>query len=394
MLAKPTKAISEVLDRFENKRFTCEYKYDGERVQIHYVSGSSPVHFPTIDPTKGISKIFSRNSEDLSAKYPDILDALPQWVAPGIDSFVLDCEAVAWDRDEKRVLPFQQLMTRKRKDVALADVKVKVCVFAFDLLFLNGASLVQQPLAARREQLHRTFLPQTGEFAFATYTDGQELETIQTFLDESVKASCEGLMVKMLDGDESGYEPSKRSRNWLKVKKDYLASSAADSLDLVVIGAFHGRGKRTAVYGAFLLACYDPRTQEFQTVCGIGTGFSEDALASLHSRLLPLEIDRPKPYYTHAGAGAQQPDVWFDAKVVWEVKCADLSLSPKYKAAAAEMGGKGVSLRFPRFVRERDDKKAEDATSAGQVADMYRKQEVVMSAAAGKKGNVDDDFEY
>jgi DNA ligase-1 len=138
MLAKPTKAISEVLDRFENKRFTCEYKYDGERVQIHYVAPNSSQSYPTIDKEKGTAKIFSRNSEELSPKYPDILGALKNWVKEGVESFVLDCEAVAWDRDEKRVLPFQQLMTRKRKDVTVEDVKVKVCVFGFDFLFLNG----------------------------------------------------------------------------------------------------------------------------------------------------------------------------------------------------------------------------------------------------------------
>ncbi len=137
MLAKPTKSISEVLDRFENKRFTCEYKYDGERVQVHYVASNSSVKFPTIDE-KGTAKIFSRNSEELSAKYPDILGALDKWVKSGTESFVMDCEAVAWDEKEKRVLPFQQLMTRKKKDVAVADIKVKAHVFSFDLLFLNG----------------------------------------------------------------------------------------------------------------------------------------------------------------------------------------------------------------------------------------------------------------
>lgn len=138
MLARPTKSISEVLDRFENKRFTCEYKYDGERVQIHYVAPNSSVEYSTIDHKKGMSKIFSRNSEELSPKYPDILGALDKWVKPGVESFVLDCEAVAWDAKEKRVLPFQQLMTRKKKDVAVADIKIKAHVFAFDLLFFNG----------------------------------------------------------------------------------------------------------------------------------------------------------------------------------------------------------------------------------------------------------------
>ena len=142
MLAKPTKSITEVLDRFEGKNFTCEYKYDGERAQIHYVAEDSPRQYtsslPTVKGAKGLSAIFSRNSEDLSKKYPDILAKLDTWIKPETKSFVLDCETVAWDLVEKKVLPFQQLMTRKRKDVKVEDVKVKVCVFAFDMLFYNG----------------------------------------------------------------------------------------------------------------------------------------------------------------------------------------------------------------------------------------------------------------
>ena len=143
MLAKPTKSITEVLDRFEGKEFTCEYKYDGERAQIHYVAPDSIQHYPGATATlqkdgKGLSAIFSRNSEDLSKKYPDVIEKLAGWIKPDVKSFVLDCETVAWDTVNKKVLPFQQLMTRKRKDVKAEDVKVQVCVFAFDLLFLNG----------------------------------------------------------------------------------------------------------------------------------------------------------------------------------------------------------------------------------------------------------------
>lgn len=143
MLAKPTKSITEVLDRFEGKNFTCEYKYDGERAQIHYVAEDSPQQYTSSLPTsgkgaRGLSAIFSRNSEDLSKKYPDILAKLNAWIKQDTKSFVLDCETVAWDLVEKKVLPFQQLMTRKRKDVKAEDVKVKVCVFAFDMLFYNG----------------------------------------------------------------------------------------------------------------------------------------------------------------------------------------------------------------------------------------------------------------
>ncbi|KAI9773642.1 MAG: hypothetical protein M1840_006916 [Geoglossum simile] len=399
MLAKPTKAITEVLDRFENKNFTCEYKYDGERAQIHFVSPDSPHQYPSSVPSvkseKGISAIFSRNSEDLSKKYPDILAKLDHWVKDGTKSFVLDCETVAWDLVEKKVLPFQQLMTRKRKDVKVEDVKVKVCVFAFDILFLNGESIAKRPLRERRELMKETFEEVEGEFAFAKYMNTSDLDEIQTFLDESVKASCEGLMVKMLDGEESGYEPSKRSRNWLKVKKDYL-SGLGDSLDLVVVGAYYGKGKRTSVYGAFLLACYSSSTQTYETICNIGTGFSDTLLSHFHTLLSPLTISSPPSYYIHTSTSAHQPDVWFPPTHVWEVKAADLTLSPRYKAAEGLLGGdgKGISLRFPRFVRERDDKKAEDATGSRMVAEMYRRQESVTSGGGDKGKGVDDDFEY
>jgi DNA ligase-1 len=397
MLAKPTKSITEVLDRFDGKDFTCEYKYDGERAQIHFVAHDSPEQYATTVPQagksdRGIANVFSRNSEDLSKKYPDILEKLPAWVKEGTKSFVMDCEAVAWDVVEKKVLPFQQLMTRKRKDVKVEDIKVKVCVYAFDLLFLNGEALVNKPFRERRDKLHASFTETEGEFAFAKYGDTNQLEEIQTLLEDSVKASCEGLMVKMLDGTESNYEPSRRSQNWLKVKKDYLAG-VGDSLDLVVLGAYFGRGKRTSWYGAFLLACYNPSSQTYETICNIGTGFSEEILAEFHEKLSGIVIDKPKPFYNHSAGNKDQPDVWFEPRFVWEVKTADLTLSPRYKAGAdgVDGGGKGISLRFPRFIKERDDKKTEQATSSKQVADMYQRQESV-----GKKSGpaVDDDFEY
>ncbi|KAH8909621.1 ATP-dependent DNA ligase [Coniochaeta sp. PMI_546] len=399
MLAKPTKAITEVLDRFEGQTFTCEYKYDGERAQIHYVARDTDEKLEaapgaTKEAAAGVASIFSRNSEDLSKKYPDILAKLHTWVKEDTKSFVVDCESVAWDVEEKKVLPFQQLMTRKKKDVKIEDVKVKVCVFAFDLLYLNGEAIVEKSLRERRELLHKAFLPVEGEFGFATSMDGQELDEIQSFLDESVKASCEGLMVKMLDGKESGYEPSKRSRNWLKIKKDYL-SGIGDSLDLVVLGAYYGKGKRTSVYGAFLLACYNPSSESYETVCNIGTGFSEAVLEELHQYLSEIVIDRPKPFYSHSSGGQHQPDVWFEPRYVWEVKTADLTLSPRYKAGCKEgvdpSGEKGISLRFPRFIKVRDDKKPDEATSSRQVAEMYRKQE---SVSKSKGPAVDDDFEY
>ncbi|RKP39907.1 ATP-dependent DNA ligase [Dimargaris cristalligena] len=373
MLAHPTKAISEVLDRFEGQLFTCEYKYDGERAQIHRLDN-------------GQITIFSRNSENMTAKYPDLAEKLLRAVNPQTKSFILDCEAVAWDKSQQKILPFQILSTRKRKDVKEEDIKVAVCIFAFDLLYLNGRSLLRESLVQRRAKLLDAFQTVDGDFQFAKAVVATEVETIQTFLDESIRDNCEGLMVKTLDGEEATYEPSKRSRNWLKVKKDYIMG-IGDSLDLVVVGAYLGRGKRTGVYGGYLLACYNPDSEQYETICKIGTGFSEADLESHYSEFKDLIISQPRSYYSFGDSA--KPDVWFNAKVVWEVKAADLSISPVYKAGIGKVdNNRGISLRFPRFIRIRDDKSAEDATSSDQVAEMYQSQK--LNTANGAASDDDD----
>ncbi len=361
MLAKPTKAIGEVLDRFEGKAFTCEYKYDGERAQVHYLPD-------------GKLAIFSRNSENMSVKYPDLVETVPKITVPSknVKSFCLDCEAVAWKKPEYNeqgeliggghLLPFQELARRKRKDVKVEDIKVKVKLFAFDLLYLNGEPLLHLDLASRRKLLLENFNPVDNEFDFARSEDCTTVDEIQVFLDASVKDSCEGLMVKMLEGPAATYAPSQRSQNWLKLKKDYLAGTG-DSLDLVVLGAFFGKGKRTNVYGAFLLGCYDADSESYQSICKIGTGFSEEDLAKFHELLHPLELTTKKGYYD---VGDAKPDVFFEAQVVIEVLTADLSLSPIYTAGKGTLD-RGVSLRFPRFIRLRDDKGPEDSTTPEQV---------------------------
>ncbi|KAG9026834.1 hypothetical protein FRB95_008383 [Tulasnella sp. JGI-2019a] len=377
MLAKPTKAIGEVLDRFEGKKFTCEYKYDGERAQVHKLPDGSVA-------------VFSRNSEDMSKKYPDLVEQLPRCIAESTQSFVLDAEAVAVDKVTGKLLPFQELSKRKRKDVKMEDIQVKVCLFGFDLLFLNGEPLLKKTLSERRELLRKAFAPVPGEFGFATSSDSESVEDIQTFLETSVNDGCEGLMVKMMDSTESYYEPSRRSVNWLKLKKDYLAG-VGDSLDLVVVGAYYGKGKRTNVYGAYLLACYDADSEQFQTICKIGTGFSDEALAANYAELKPLEIGaKPRGDMNVGGA---KPDVWLKPQVVWEVLTADLSLSPIYSAAQGLADKRGISLRFPRFIRNREDKGPEDATGPEQIAELYQRQAVVGQSKGGKKGEAaEDDF--
>ncbi len=382
MLAKPTKSIQEVLKRLDGQEFTCEYKYDGERAQIH----------KTPD---GTLKVFSRNLLETSGKYPEVPIFVQEAASAAVatsgesaaDSFVLDAEVVAYDHEKGQLVPFQILSTRKKTQEEGEKAKVQVIVQAFDLMYLNGKSLLGKTMKERRTLLHKHFAPVEGKFQFAKALDAKEdgdTTVLEQFLDAAVKGQCEGLMVKtMVDI----YEPSRRSLNWLKLKKDYL-DGVGDSFDLVPLGAYYGRGKRTGVYGAYLLACYDEDTEEFQSVCKIGTGFSDEDLQSLSASLNEhvLEGGKSSQYVV---SDSLEPDVWFDAVQVWEIKAADLSKSSTHRGAVGKLEeGRGIGLRFPRFERIRDDKKPENATNSEQVLEMYYNQDSVKGQMGG------DDYDY
>jgi len=238
----------------------------------------------------------------------------------------------------------------------------------------------------RRDLLRAHFEEIEGAFEFAKSIESSNTEAIETFLDESIKGNCEGLMVKTLE-KEATYEPSKRSHNWLKVKKDYL-DGFGDSVDLVVVGAYYGKGKRTGRYGGYLLACYNDEADEFQTICKIGTGFTDQALEEHYQFFKDRVLPAPKPYYKYSEGG--EPDVWVDNAQVWEVKSADLSISPTYQAAVGLVDSrKGISLRFPRFIRVRDDKSPEDASNSALIAKFYKAQGLTRQQLVDAD---DDDF--
>ena len=339
MLAQPSKNLTAAFSKVENDNFVSEFKYDGERVQIHHFDGKTT--------------IFSRNSENLTEKYPDIAS-----LNINEKSFILDGEVVAYDNG--KILSFQTLSTRKRKNVD--KIEVGVCVFAFDLLFYDSEELVLQPLSARREILKSNFTEISDKLKMADGVECASVEDIDAHLKTALQSNCEGVMLKLLG---SIYKPSHRTNKWVKVKKDYL-DALGDSLDLVVIGAFYGKGKRTGNFGGFLLAVYDDEEDMFRTCCKIGTGFSDENLQLFYEQLSPLiTANTARIVYNERTV---KPDVWIEPKLVWEVKAASLSLSPVHSARSLD---KGISLRFPRFIKERFDKRAEDATTSNQILRMY-----------------------
>ncbi|KFK29687.1 hypothetical protein AALP_AA7G165700 [Arabis alpina] len=328
---EPAKSVGEILDKFQDTVFTCEYKYDGQREHIHYMED-------------GRFEIFSKSGKETLRSTPMLLKK------PFVKSFILDCEVVAFDREKKKFLPLQILSTRARKNVNVHNIKVGVSTLAFDMLYLNGQLLIHENLNIRREKLYESFEEDPGCFQFATALTSSNVDEIQEFLEASVKDGCEDYM-------------------------EDSCCSIGDSVDLVPIAAYYGEGKRAGLFGSHLLACYDGEKNEFQSICKIGTGFSEAELEDLSSSLGSKVIATAKKCYQVGDSLKPEPDVWCEPTEVWEVKAADLTISPTYLAATGIVDpNKGISLRFPRLVRVREDKTPYEATSSEQIAELFKAQ--------------------
>jgi len=353
MLAERLSSPEEILEKLGGKCIA-EYKYDGERLQAH---------------KKGEKvTLYSRRLENISSQYPDAVGLFRRHVKA--KEAILECECVAIDPDTGEMRPFQELMHRRRKygiEKAIEDYPVSL--FFFELLYADGKDLTLEPYPARRKLLEKV-VGSSDRTMTANHIIAKNEDELEKFFQEAIENGCEGLMCKSIAKD-SVYQAGARGWLWIKYKRDYK-SEMTDTVDLVVVGAFHGRGKRAGTYGALLLAAYNSQNDTFETVTKCGTGFTDEDLAKLPKMMQKYVIQHKHPRVN----STLEADVWFEPAVVIEILGAEITLSPIHTCATdAIRKGSGLAIRFPRFTGNyRVDKAAEDATKAEEVVEMYRKQ--------------------
>lgn len=355
MLAERVKSEKEALEKMGN-RFAAEYKLDGERAQIHIKNDEV--------------KLFSRSLENITNYYPDIIEKIPQSLKS--NDAILEAEVVAINEESGEFLPFQELMHRRRKyKIEKAVSKYPITVNFFDVMYVDGKSKLDEKYEKRREIL--TKIITENEFAkLIPMTIVQNESEIEEFLENSINSGCEGLMLKMLDAT---YKAGSRGSNWLKLKREYR-NELGDSLDLVVIGAFFGKGRRTGRYGTLLLAAYDDQTDSFPSICKVGTGFTDENLDQLYQLLQDKITLKKNPRID----SEMEADVWFEPELVLEIVASEITLSPIHKTAMDVVRkNSGLALRFPKFTGKiRLEKTPEDASTIEEVIALYKGQKKVV----------------
>ncbi|HYA70715.1 MAG TPA: ATP-dependent DNA ligase [Thermoplasmata archaeon] len=355
MLAEREPNLTAVLERMGGTA-ALEYKYDGLRVQAHV-----PKHGPV--------RLFSRRLEEISAQFPELIEELPSAVR--IRPVIIEGECVPIDLNTEEIQPFQEVSRRRgrKHDLERVAEEVPVCLFAFDILLLEGDPVYEQPFPARRALLEKILRPtERVRLAVQRIVDNDKDAT--RFFEEAIAAGGEGVVAKSLK-EGSAYRAGARGYWWIKYKREYTAG-LSDSIDGVIVGAFQGRGRRAGRYGAFLLAVYDPRRDRFESFTKVGTGFDDTALEEMPRRLAKFETDT-RPPEVETGL---TPDRWMRPGLVLEVRGAELTLSPIHRAAYGSVRPEsGLALRFPRFTgRIRDDRAPTDATTSSELLKMYRSQ--------------------
>jgi DNA ligase 1 len=351
MLAQRLSEADQILARLGG-RCAAEYKYDGIRVQAHRTAD-------------GRIELFTRRLEEISDQFPDVVELLAAGLKPR--EAIVEGEVVAYDAAAGELRPFGEVMLRRRKHgIDQAVREVPVGLFCFEMLYTDGEDLTMLPYSRRRAALAAA-LTLSPRLRLTTAAEVSDPAALDAMFAQAVTDGCEGLVCKST-GPDSTYRAGSRGWQWIKLKRDYR-TELSDTADLVVIGAFAGRGRRTGVYGAVLLAAYDADADVFRAVTKCGAGFSDADLAELPARLAPL-LSPGKPARVDA---RQEPDVWFEPGLVLEILSAELTLSPNYTAAWGQIqDDAGLAMRFPRFTgRWRDDKAAEDATTTRELAELF-----------------------
>jgi DNA ligase 1 len=352
MLAQRLSDAGEILTRLGGQCMA-EYKYDGMRLQAHRTAD-------------GHIELFTRRQERVSSQFPDVVELLQTGLGPR--EAILEGEVVAYDAAAGELRPFQEVMFRRRKHgIAEAARDVPIGLFCFELLYADGEDFTGLPYLERRTRLADA-ITLSDRLRLTTAMEVATAPALDAAFEQAVADGSEGLVCKAT-GSTAIYQAGARGWLWIKLKRDYR-TELADTVDLVVVGAYAGRGRRRGTYGAVLLAAYNPDAELYQTVGRCGTGFSDAELAALPARLAPLiRAERPARVDSRVPA-----DVWFEPSLVLEVLSAELTLSPNHTAGWGQLKDDGgLSMRFPRFTgRWRDDKEPQDATTSQQLVELYR----------------------
>jgi DNA ligase 1 len=354
MLAERLPDSKAILEKM-NGTAAAEYKYDGLRIQAH-VSPKSTL-------------MFSRRLENITDQFPDV----QQLLRKGLTSkeVVLEGEAVPIDGSTGDLLPFQLISQRRGRKYGLEKAidEIPVSLFAFDLLYADGIDYTSRPYPSRREALEK--ITRTGpRLSLSSRRIVRTPEELDDFMQQAIADGCEGLMIKSIEPN-SIYKAGSRGWTWIKYKREYK-SEMQDTVDLAVVGAFAGRGRRGGAYGALLLAAYDEKDDVFRTACKCGSGFTDEDLAKLPGLLDKYRIDHKHPRVD----SKLDADAWFVPGLVVEVIGAEITLSPIHTCGMnSARPGAGLAIRFPRFTgRYRTEKAAEDATTTLEIVEMYNNQ--------------------
>lgn len=328
-----------------------QYKYDGFRVQIH-----------KMDKTV---RLFSRNLEETTYSFPDIVEGVLKQIKAR--SVILDSEALAFNPESEEFLPFQQTTQRRRKyGIEEAMKRLPLKAFVFDIMYLNGKSLVDTPLEERMRKMaeviggEQVLIEQPGEFV-------KDASRMEELFQDALSKGLEGLITKRVD---SLYEAGARNFNWIKLKR-HSSGELKDTIDCVILGYIYGRGKRAQFgAGALLVGVYYDKKDEFVTVSKIGTGLTDSEWREIHKRADKIKVDK-KPARVNS---ILVPSVWIKPEIVIEVLADEITRSPVH-TAGKDHNGIGYALRFPRLIKFREaDKRAEDATTVSELISMYKQQ--------------------